>query len=149
MMRQLSAHEVLRLAPTLPGTETRAFFEPASKAVQILFTEVMVQRDLDHWEFGLVYKLEPALDGRYEPTRLVNYPAFRWEGPTTRAFGAGLGEFIRARAIEAYEDHLGGQEHYCQTRLRRPDLPNGEDLMRTLELIWETRRQFRARVGTG
>jgi len=149
MTRRLSAHEVLRLAPTLPGTETRAFYEPASRAVQILFTEVMVRHDLDHWEFGLGYKLAPALDRRYEPTRLVNYPPFRWEPQAARAFGAGLGDFVRNRAIEAYEAHLADHEYYCQTRLQREDLPNGEELMRTLEKLWETQRSFRERTAAG
>lgn len=145
-MRRLSAHEVLRLAPTLPGSETRAFYEAASRAVQVLFVGVMVAHDLDHWEFGLAYKLGPALDRIYQPTRLVNYPVFRWEGPAGRAFGAGLGEFVRVRAIEAYEAHLADQEYYCQTRLQRPDLPNGAELMRTLERLWAHRREFRERI---
>lgn len=146
MMRRLSAHEVLRLAPTLPGTETRVFYESASRAVQVLFTEMLTRHDLDHWEFGLCFRIAPALDRRYEPTRLVNYPAFRWEPQTARAFGDRLGETIRGWAIEAYEAHLADHEYYCQTRLQREDLPNGDELMRTLEKLWETRRAFRERV---
>lgn len=149
MMRRLSAHQVLRLVPMLPGTETRVFYEPASMAVQVLFTEVMVRHNLDHWEFGLAYKLVPALDRRYEPTRLVNYPVFRWEPQTARAFGYRLGETIRGWAIEAYEAHLADHEYYCQTRLQRPNVPNGDELIRTLEKLWENRRAFRERIAAG
>lgn len=145
-MRRLTAHEVLRLAPTLPGTGTRSFYEPASRAVQVLFIEVMVDHDLDHWEFGLAYKLGPGLDRRYVPTALIGYPEFRWEGSVARAFGDSLGDFVRARAVEAYEAHLADQEYYCQTRLRQTDLPNGAELMRTLERLWEHRREFRERI---
>lgn len=128
-MSRLSAHEVLRLAPSLPGTEVRAFYEAESRAVQVMFVGTMIELDLDAYELGLVFALAPALDGRFEPARLVSYPEFRWQP-------------------EAYESHLNDLEsrlHVFWT------LPGGTlkqaDIDATLDRVRDMRRKFRARVG--
>lgn len=149
MTRQLTAHEVLRLVPSLPGSEVRAFYEQASGSVQVLFVGVMIEHELDPWELGLVFRLAPALDGNYEPAHLVNYPAFRWQGPAARAFGAGLGAAVRAWAIEAYESHLSDQEYRLETWLRRPEATRRDETVRTLEQVRRIREEFQAKVAGG
>lgn len=147
-MRRLSAHEVLRLAPNLPGTEVRAFFEPFSNAVQVMFVGVLVDLELDQAELGITFELGPALDGRYQPTSLADYPEFRWQAAVAGAYGNGIGAQVRAWAIEAYESHLNDLEsrlHVFWT------LPGGTlkqaDIDATLDRVRDMRRKFRARVG--
>lgn len=147
-MRRLSAHEVLRLAPSLPGTEVRAFYEAESRAVQVMFVGTMIELDLDAYELGLVFALAPALDGRFEPARLVSYPEFRWQPAIVSAYGDGLGAQVRAWAIEAYGQHLDDQEYRLHVFRMAPGASGKRrEIDRTLALVRRMRHEFRIKVG--
>lgn len=149
-MRQLTAHEVLRLVPTLPGTEVRAFYEPESRAVQVMFVGVMLEHELDSYELGIAFALGPALNGIYQPARLVAYPEFRWQSAVASAFGEAIGAQVKAWAIEAYEGHLNDQEYRLHAFRTAPSgAPRRDEIDRTLERVRSMRREFRIRVGVG
>lgn len=146
-MRQLSAHEILRLAPTLPGTEVTAFYESDSRAVQVVFVGVMVDLELDQYELGIVFALGQALDGRYEPSRLVGHPGFRWQSAIANTYGDRIGAQVRTWAIEAYEAHLNNLEYRLHVfRVQPGGTIKQKDLDATLDRVREMRRKFRVRV---